>query len=182
MTIVSDEDHLPYDRPLSKEVLRAETDDVTLKPAEFYDENDITVLLGNGARSVDTAAQTPDARRRHRAAYDELIIATGSVPKRIRRSRTSTGSTCCGTSTRVSALRKEAGRPARGRRRAGFIGCEVAASLRGDGRQCRSRRAATVAAASVLGGRSASWWPVAPRRGRRRPLRCRSYGSDGPSG
>ena len=38
VTIVSDEDHLPYDRPpLSKEVLRAETDDVTLKPAEFYD-------------------------------------------------------------------------------------------------------------------------------------------------
>ena len=45
ITIVSDEDHLPYDRPpLSKEVLRAETDDVTLKPAEFYAENNITML------------------------------------------------------------------------------------------------------------------------------------------
>ena len=55
ITIVSDEDHLPYDRPpLSKEVLRSETDDVTLKPAEFYEENDITVLLGAAARSVDT--------------------------------------------------------------------------------------------------------------------------------
>ena len=50
---------LPPDRPpLSKEVLRAETDDVTLKPAEFYEENDITVLLSNGARSVDTATKT----------------------------------------------------------------------------------------------------------------------------
>src|ERR1700754_3268387 len=59
VTIVSDEDHLPYDRPpLSKEVLRSETDDVTLKPAEFYEENDITVVLGKGALSVDTAAQT----------------------------------------------------------------------------------------------------------------------------
>ena len=59
VTIVSDEDHLPYDRPpLSKEVLRAETDDVTLKPAEFYDENDITMLLGKAARSVDTDAKT----------------------------------------------------------------------------------------------------------------------------
>ena len=45
-------------------MLRAETDDVTLKPAEFYDENDITVLLGKGARSVDTAAQDADAGRR----------------------------------------------------------------------------------------------------------------------
>ena len=36
VTIVSEEDHLPYDRPpLSKAVLRAETDDVTLRPAEF---------------------------------------------------------------------------------------------------------------------------------------------------
>ena len=59
VTIVSDEDHLPYDRPpLSKEVLRAETDDVTLKPAEFYDENDITMLLGKAARTVDTDAKT----------------------------------------------------------------------------------------------------------------------------
>ena len=59
ITIVSDEDHLPYDRPpLSKEVLRAETDDVTLKPAEFYDENDITVRLGSGA-----TAWTPPRRR-----------------------------------------------------------------------------------------------------------------------
>ena len=59
ITIVSDEEHLPYDRPpLSKEVLRAEIDDVTLKPAEFYDEKDITLLLGIGVRSVDTAART----------------------------------------------------------------------------------------------------------------------------
>ena len=59
ITIVSDEGHLPYDRPpLSKQVLRAETDDVTLKPAEFYEEKDITVLLGNGVSSVDTAAKT----------------------------------------------------------------------------------------------------------------------------
>jgi 3-phenylpropionate/trans-cinnamate dioxygenase ferredoxin reductase subunit len=56
ITIVSDEDHLPYDRPpLSKEVLRSETDDVTLEPAEFYEENDITVRLGAAAQSVDTA-------------------------------------------------------------------------------------------------------------------------------
>src|SRR5215218_2559808 len=78
ITIVSDEDHLPYDRPpLSKEVLRAETDDVTLKPAEFYQENDITVLLGNGVRSVDPAAQTVTLADGSQLAYDELVIATG---------------------------------------------------------------------------------------------------------
>ena len=50
ITIVSDEEHLPYDRPpLSKDVLRArDSTTSTLKPAEFYDENDITLLLGIG--------------------------------------------------------------------------------------------------------------------------------------
>src|SRR5438874_11343449 len=84
ITIVSDEDHLPYDRPpLSKEVLRAETDDVTLKPAEFYEEHHITVLLGKGARPVDTDAKTVALADGSSISYDELVIATGLVPKRI---------------------------------------------------------------------------------------------------
>ena len=56
ITIVSDEEHLPCGRRCPG-VCCAETDDVTLKPAEF-DENDITVLLGSGVRSVDTDAKT----------------------------------------------------------------------------------------------------------------------------
>ena len=59
LTIVSDEVHLPYDRPpLSKEVLRAEVDDTALKPREWYDEKDITLRLGAAATGIDTAAQT----------------------------------------------------------------------------------------------------------------------------
>ena len=135
VTIVSDEDHLPYDRPpLSKEVLRAETDDVTLKPAEFYDENDITVLLGNGARSVDTAAQTLTLADGSELSYDELIIATGLVPKRISSFPDLDGIHVLRSFDESLALRKEAGSARRavvvG---AGFIGCEVAASLRGMG-------------------------------------------------
>ena len=54
VTIVSDEVHLPYDRPpLSKEVLRSEVDDVTLKPREFYDEQNITLRLGSAASGVE---------------------------------------------------------------------------------------------------------------------------------
>ena len=135
VTIVSDEDHLPYDRPpLSKEVLRAETDDVTLKPAEFYEENDITVLLGNGARSVDTAAQTLTLADGSELSYDELIIATGLVPKRISSFPDLEGIHVLRSFDESLALRKEAGSARRavvvG---AGFIGCEVAASMRGMG-------------------------------------------------
>ena len=84
ITIVSDEDHLPYDRPpLSKEVLRSETDDVTLHPAEFYEENDIAVLLGAAARSLDTDSKTLTLADGRVLEYDELVIATGLVPKTI---------------------------------------------------------------------------------------------------
>src|ERR1700722_20814259 len=59
LTIVSDEVHLPYDRPpLSKELLRSEVDDVTLKPREFYDENNIALRLGSAVAGLDTAAPT----------------------------------------------------------------------------------------------------------------------------
>ena len=84
VTIVSDEVHLPYDRPpLSKDVLHADLDDVTLKPAEFYAENDITLRLGSAARNVDTAAQTVTLADGSVLGYDELVIATGLVPRRI---------------------------------------------------------------------------------------------------
>jgi 3-phenylpropionate/trans-cinnamate dioxygenase ferredoxin reductase subunit len=133
ITIISDEDHLPYDRPpLSKEVLRSETDDVTLKPAEFYEENDITVLLGKAAKSVDTAAQTVTLSDGSELAYDELVIATGLLPKRIPSFPNLVGIHVLRSFDESLALRQQA---ASARNAvvvgAGFIGCEVAASLRG---------------------------------------------------
>jgi len=132
ITIVSDEDHLPYDRPpLSKEVLRAENDDVTLKPAEFYQENNITLRLGSGAQSVDTAAQTVRLADGSELPYDELVIATGLVPKRIGSFPDLQGIRVLRTYDESMALREDARQASRavviG---AGFIGCEVAASLR----------------------------------------------------
>ncbi len=135
ITIVSDEAHLPYDRPpLSKEVLRSQTDDVTLKPAEFYADNDITVLLGNGVKSVDTVAKTLTLADGAELVYDELVIATGLVPKRIPSFPDLVGIHVLRSLDECRALRTEAANASRavvvG---AGFIGCEVAASLRGLG-------------------------------------------------
>ncbi|KUH94782.1 pyridine nucleotide-disulfide oxidoreductase [Mycolicibacterium acapulense] len=153
VTIVSDEDHLPYDRPpLSKEVLRSETDDVSLKPAEFYEENDIAVLLGNGARSVDTATQTLTLADGTELPYDELIIATGLVPKRIPSFPDLAGIHVLRNYDESVALRQEAGSARRavvvG---AGFIGCEVAASLRKLGVEVALVEPQPAPLASVLG-------------------------------
>jgi 3-phenylpropionate/trans-cinnamate dioxygenase ferredoxin reductase component len=135
VTIVSDEVHLPYDRPpLSKEVLRSEVDDVTLKPREFYDEQNITLRLGSAATSLDTGAQTITLDDGATLGYDELVIATGLVPRRIPAFPNLDGIRVLRSFDESLALRRHASEAQHavvvG---AGFIGCEVAASLRGLG-------------------------------------------------
>jgi len=135
VVIVSDEVHLPYDRPpLSKEVLQDHLkshDDVALKPSEFYTDNDITLRLGSAAQSVDTAAQTVTLADGTELSYDELVIATGLVPKRIPSIPELAGVWVLRSLDDALALREHA---ASARRAvivgAGFIGCETAASLR----------------------------------------------------
>lgn len=132
ITIVSDELHLPYDRPpLSKEVLRNPEVDTTLKPQEFYDENNITLRLGSAALGFDAEAQTLALADGTALGYDELVIATGLVPKRIPSFPDLAGIHVLRNLDESAALRDQAGSARRavivG---AGFIGCEVAASLR----------------------------------------------------
>ena len=104
VTVVSDEPHLPYDRPpLSKEMLQdsgKSFDDILLKPAEFYDDNDIALRLGSPAQSLDTAARTLTLTDGTVLDYDELVIATGLAPRRIPSFPIWPASTCCGPSTR----------------------------------------------------------------------------------
>jgi 3-phenylpropionate/trans-cinnamate dioxygenase ferredoxin reductase component len=133
--IVSDEVHLPYDRPpLSKEVLRKEVDDVALKPRDWYDENDITLRLGSAATSLDTHEQTVTLDDGAVLGYDELVITTGLVPRRIPAFPDLEGIRVLRSFDESLALREHASAARHavvvG---AGFIGCEVAASMRGVG-------------------------------------------------
>ncbi|ORW22538.1 pyridine nucleotide-disulfide oxidoreductase [Mycolicibacter nonchromogenicus] len=132
ITIVSDETRPPYDRPpLTKEVLRGERDETTLEPPEFYAERNITLRLGSGARSVDTAAQSVTLADGSVLGYDQLVIATGLVPRRIPSFGDLDGIRVVRSFEDSLALRDDAA----GADRAvvigaGFIGCEAAASLR----------------------------------------------------
>ena len=135
VTIVSDEVHLPYDRPpLSKEVLRKEVDDTALKPREWYDENNITLRLGSAAARLDTDGQTVTLDDGTAVAYEELVIATGLVPRRIPALPDLEGIRVLRSLDESLALREHASAARHavivG---AGFIGCEVAASLRSVG-------------------------------------------------
>lgn len=135
LTVVGDERHPPYDRPpLSKDVLQDPAKglaDVALKPHDFYADADVTLRLGVAARSLDTAARTVTLADGRVLGYDDLVIATGLVPKRIPSFPDLAGIRVLRTLDDSLGLRERA---ASARRAvivgAGFIGCEVAAGLR----------------------------------------------------
>ena len=157
VAIVSAEKHLPYDRPpLSKDVLHDTgkgLHDVLLRPAEFYDDNDIALVLGTAAQSLDTAARTVTLTDDRVLDYDELVIATGLEPKRIP-SLDLAGVRVLRSFDEALALREHA---ASARRAvivgAGFIGCEVAASLRTLGVEVALVEPQPTPLAAVLGER-----------------------------
>lgn len=84
VTLISDEDVLPYHRPpLSKEYMTATVDyeNLCLKGESFYKEEDVSLLRGVGAKAVDPAAKTVLLADGAVVAYEHLVIATGSRPR-----------------------------------------------------------------------------------------------------
>jgi 3-phenylpropionate/trans-cinnamate dioxygenase ferredoxin reductase component len=78
--IVSDDAALPYERPpLSKQFLTPTSDGTAtlLKPAEWYESNDVNVLLRTRATAIDTASKTVALSTGEDIGYDKLLIATG---------------------------------------------------------------------------------------------------------
>ncbi len=82
LTLVGEEPHRPYERPpLSKEILRGEwePDKAFLRPAEYYAENDIELLLGSRATTLDAdAVALADGTR---VEHDVLLLCTGGRPR-----------------------------------------------------------------------------------------------------
>lgn len=78
--IFSADADLPYIRPpLSKEYLRGETDDVSLHPAQWFDDRSIECHLHAAVDRIDLAERAVYVGdQRH--GYDRLILASGSAP------------------------------------------------------------------------------------------------------
>ncbi|MBU4617276.1 FAD-dependent oxidoreductase [Rhodococcus sp. GG48] len=153
LVIVGDEAHLPYDRPpLSKEVVRGENDDTTLRPREFYDEHRITLRLGSAATKLDRAARRLLLADGSEVEYGELIVATGLTPRRIPGLPDLAGVHVLRSIDESRALRADLGE---GKRAlvvgAGFIGCELAASMRALGMEVVLVEPQPAPLASVLG-------------------------------
>ncbi|WP_291062563.1 FAD-dependent oxidoreductase [Hyphomonas sp.] len=84
LTIIGDEPALPYQRPpLSKAYMKGEFAEERLyfKPASWYEEQIVEVLLGTRAVRIDRAHQQVHLGHGGQLPYDALILATGSRPR-----------------------------------------------------------------------------------------------------
>ena len=138
ITLVGADPSAPYDRPnLSKDYLAGSAPEewIPLRAPGFYEEREIRLLLGRAVTAIDATGEriVLDDRTAHQ--FGALLLATGSNPVHL--------SASLDTASRVHYLRTLADSraiiaSAAGARSAvvlgaGFIGLEVAASLRARG-------------------------------------------------
>lgn len=85
VTLIGEEPVAPYQRPpLSKKYLlgEMELDRLLLRPESFYSDNAIDLHLNETVQSIDTQNQVVTVADQP-ISYDELVLTTGSVPRRL---------------------------------------------------------------------------------------------------
>lgn len=82
ITIFGSEPHPNYNRILLSKVLQGDTavKDITLNDWNWYEENNITLYTDETVTKVDSEMKVVLSDKGREIAYDEVIIATGSVP------------------------------------------------------------------------------------------------------
>ncbi|WP_029317197.1 NADPH-nitrite reductase [Bacillus subtilis] len=82
ITIFGAEPHPNYNRILLSKVLQGDTDikDITLNDWDWYEENNIQLYTNETVIKVDTENKTVITDADRIQPYDELILATGSLP------------------------------------------------------------------------------------------------------
>ncbi|WP_265522930.1 NAD(P)/FAD-dependent oxidoreductase [Oerskovia flava] len=84
VVVVTDEDHLPYERPpLSKDYLRGEVGRDTVFPLaeSWYAEHEVEVRTGRTVTALDTDAHRLTLADGGALDYSRLLLATGSSPR-----------------------------------------------------------------------------------------------------
>jgi nitrite reductase (NADH) large subunit len=82
ITVFGAEPHPNYNRILLSSVLAGEKrlSDIVLNDREWYQENGIALKTGDAVTGIDRIARNIITKRGETAAYDRLLIATGSNP------------------------------------------------------------------------------------------------------
>ena len=137
--MIGDEPYLPYQRPpLSKKFLRecGSPESLFLRPAGFWHDHEIQLVIGTAAGKVDIKQRRVSLRDGREIDYRTLVFATGTRARALPLPGTDLGN--------VFSLRKTDDvrqlRPALDEARriavigGGYIGLEVAAAMRAEGR------------------------------------------------
>jgi len=156
VVIISGEPGVPFGRPpLSKTYLRSEeaVNSWYVRPAGWWDDHDVEILAGSRVAVIDTAARTVTVDSGRALSYHKLLLATGGRNRHL----DVPGGGLAGihylrTVAECDAIKAEVGAS----RHAvvvgmGFIGCEVAASLRQLGVRVTAILPGRVPLAKVLG-------------------------------
>ena len=151
IVIVSEEQDAPYERPpLSKDVL-AGGDVVPARKPDWYGDNGVELRLSTRVTSIDTAARTVELADGDTLRYDTLVLATGVRARRLagfegeRIHYLRTAADARALRTELAAAERVAVLGA------GFVGCEVAASAIGLGKQVTIFEPEPTPLARVLG-------------------------------
>lgn len=84
IAIIGDEPELPYERPpLSKEYFAGEKefDRILLRPEKYWNERNVTMMLGQKVVAVDADAHQVTLADGQSVGYGKLIWATGGSPR-----------------------------------------------------------------------------------------------------
>ena len=160
--LVSDEAVAPYDRPpLSKEYLAGGIDEAALRfrADDWYRDRDVELLLGERAAGLDVAARELTLASGSRLPFSQLLIATGSSPRRLPGTESFSNVHELRSLADARRLREALHADARvvliG---AGFIGQEVASTARAVGAHVTVIEAAPAPLAAVLGVELGGWF------------------------
>jgi len=86
IAIIGEEPEIPYERPpLSKDYFAGEKEfeRILIRPASFWDERDVAMLLNQRVSSVEPATHSVFTNAGESYTYGKLIWATGGAPRRL---------------------------------------------------------------------------------------------------
>ena len=159
--MICEEDRLPYDRPpLSKDVLSGKRHSAKLafRPAEWYREHDIDLLLGEVAVALDPGIGTITLASGGVLSYDAALVATGSRPRKLPGTESFANAHTLRTVEDALRLRTALRSGDRLIVGAGFIGLEVAATARRLALEVTVLEAAPAPLLRVLPPELAAWF------------------------
>lgn len=82
ITLISDEPHFTYSRPLISYWLKGKVDDEKMyyRNSDFYEKNNCNVILGKKVIKIESDSKLVVLEDDSNIKYDKLLVATGSSP------------------------------------------------------------------------------------------------------